>query len=177
MRREARVRAEAVYQEAVEQEREHAGERAGESHRRHLGQAAAGVAADSRTARLRWRGRIGTRQVAGTPSWRGKLTPTRTAAARPCLPAQAGFGRCRMRSKARTSRGRSCSVIPRGFNMPIELGMAITRAHVDPASHEWFAMVIRGHDYSTYASGPPGFRPEGARGNRDLSRSSAWRRC
>jgi hypothetical protein len=30
--------------------------------------------------------------------------------------------------------------------------MVITRAHLDPASHEWFAMVIRGNDYSTYAS-------------------------
>jgi hypothetical protein len=50
------------------------------------------------------------------------------------------------------------------FNMPLELGMAITRAHFSSGSHEWFAMVVRGHDYSQYASDLLGFDLKAHRG-------------
>ena len=43
------------------------------------------------------------------------------------------------------------------FNMPLELGMAITHAYSDRRAHEWFAIVYRGHDYSLYASDLVGF--------------------
>jgi hypothetical protein len=43
------------------------------------------------------------------------------------------------------------------FNMPLELGMAITRAYFDEQPHEWSAMVRYGHNYGRYVSDLVGF--------------------
>jgi hypothetical protein len=43
------------------------------------------------------------------------------------------------------------------FNMPLELGMAITHANSGVGRHEWFALILRGHDYAHYVSDLVGF--------------------
>ena len=46
------------------------------------------------------------------------------------------------------------------FNMPLELGMAMARRFIDPASeHDWLVLVPRGHEYARFVSDLAAYDP------------------